>query len=86
MWNKFRNWKGHPEDAGAVTLLLAPLWAYLDIVWLIPLTGVVFGLIHEGLQYFFGVGHKEETFNWRDVLDFSVGGWIATLFIWLLGR
>ena len=76
--NKFRHWAEHPLYTFAVTVILAPLWLYLGWVYVVPFVGFIFGMIHEGLQYFFGVGHKEETFRWDDVLDFTTGGIIAS--------
>jgi len=77
----FRHWLGHPLITFAITVLLAPLFALCGVLYLLPMVGLTFGFCHEMSQYLWG---HEEVFNWRDLMDFTIGGVVASGAIWLV--
>lgn len=74
--NRLLVWAGHPLWAAFFTVLLAPLFIWLGWVWYLPIIGVVFGAIHEAVQW---------EWDWLDIVDFTIGGVWASVWIWLMG-
>jgi hypothetical protein len=82
MLDRFRSWAGHPLWGSAVALIASPFFVWIGAPWLIIAPAFAFGLVHEWLQWSVGLGHVEPKYNWRDVLDFTLGGAFTTVFVW----
>jgi hypothetical protein len=82
-FSRFRHWAGHPLWSAFVTALAMPLFIMWKRPFWLPGIGFLFGLVHESLQYFWCIPHCEETFNLRDVFDFTIGGLVMSILIWI---
>ena len=74
-WKELLLIRGHTADSAIVTLALSPLVYLLGLKWWLPMVGVLYAIVHEGVQW---------EWDWEDIPHFLGGGVFASLWIWLL--
>ena len=65
---------GHAKWSCALTVLLAPAFHALGIIWFLPIVGLILGIVNELFD-----GHR---WSWFDIADFTFSSIVAASTYW----